>query len=804
VRVAGLADLEREDPRQVGRFRIVARLGAGGMGQVFLARSPAGRPIAVKVVRPELGEDGEFRRRFAREVAAARRVNGAFTAGVVDADPDGSPAWLATVYVPGVPLGEAVAAHGPWPARSVLALGAGLAEALEAIHAAGVVHRDLKPSNVLLASDGPRVIDFGISAATETSMLTRTGTTMGTPGFMSPEQLTGDPVGPESDVFSLGEVLAYTATGTGPFGTGSAHALAYRTVHEQPDLDGIPPELRAVIADCLAKRPGERPTVPALLDRLTAAGGTGHTGHRETPTLPLGEPHWMPGPVARLVQENTATALPHAAAPARPVGEPVPGPTAPPPTAPPPTAPDAGRPAGVAPAEPPRPDTPPAEPTPPGVHEAPTRTRTARAFDVPGPAHPPAPPVPSAPAGGSGPSVAPDGPPADAAPRLSRRRALIALTGAATAGVGAGVWALLDGGGSGAPSGGTPRSSGTTSPPAGTPTAQAGGTGPRRGARPGEQRWAFATGDTVTSSPVVSGGVVYVGSGDHLLYAVDASTGAERWAFRTRDSVDASAAVAGDAVYVGSVDYNLYAVDAASGSQRWTFPTESGVYSSPAVAGGLVYFGSTDYHLYAVEAATGTKRWSRATEVTGFSSPVVTGGVVYVLSDNEDLYTFDAGTGRPGWMLPASGNVPGEQRPVVSGGAVYFGRTDGRLYAVDAATGSRRWTFPTGGPVVGSPALAAGTVYVGSDDHHVYAVDAATGTQRWRFATGDRVRTTPAVADGVVYAGDNGGTLYAVDAATGRRRWTFHAGGPLNSSPAVAGDLVCVGSDDHHLYAVRR
>ncbi|MBT2507630.1 serine/threonine protein kinase [Streptomyces sp. ISL-98] len=179
--------LEPEDPRRVGRYRITARLGSGGMGQVYLARSPGGRPVAVKVVRPELARDGGFRLRFAREVTAARRVNGAFTAGVVDADPDGTPAWLATVYVPGLSLGEAIAGHGHWPAQSVLALGAGLAEALEAIHAAGVVHRDLKPSNVLLAADGPRVIDFGISVASEASALTSTGMVIGTPGFMSPE-----------------------------------------------------------------------------------------------------------------------------------------------------------------------------------------------------------------------------------------------------------------------------------------------------------------------------------------------------------------------------------------------------------------------------------------------------------------------------------------------------------------------------------------------------------------------------------------------------------------------------------------
>ncbi|QEV64431.1 serine/threonine protein kinase [Streptomyces spectabilis] len=291
----------------MGRYRIVARLGAGGMGRVYLARSPGERLFAVKVVRPELAEGGDFRRRFAREVAAARRVSGAFTAAVVDAAPDASPPWLATVYVPGIALGEAVLRHGPWPARPVLALGAGLAEALEAIHSAGIVHRDLKPSNILLAADGPRVIDFGISFQSEASKLTQTGMVFGTPGFMSPEQLTGHPVGPASDVFALGAVLAYTAMGTGPFGTGAPHALHYRAVHEQPCLASLPTDLRTVVSACLAKPPEQRPTVAALLHRLTTAGGT--RGDTSAVMRLLAEPGWMPAQVARLVRDQTNPAL---------------------------------------------------------------------------------------------------------------------------------------------------------------------------------------------------------------------------------------------------------------------------------------------------------------------------------------------------------------------------------------------------------------------------------------------------------------------------------------------------------------
>ncbi|WP_370415960.1 ABC transporter substrate-binding protein [Streptomyces fradiae] len=279
----------------MGRYRILARLGAGGMGRVYLGRSTSGRMVAVKVVRAELAEDPDFLRRFAREVEAARRVTGFFTAAVVDADPEGSPAWLATAYVPGLPLDAAIQAHGAWPRRSLHYLGAGLVEALEAIHGTGLIHRDLKPSNVLLATDGPRVIDFGISLATESSVLTQTGMVIGTPGFMSPEQVTGHRIGPASDVFSLGAVLAFAGTGTAPFGVGPAHSVNFRAVYETPDLRGLP-DGTDFVARCLEKDPARRPTVPELLAEFARL--LGETGtHTYGGGLPQ-ETDWLPDTVA--------------------------------------------------------------------------------------------------------------------------------------------------------------------------------------------------------------------------------------------------------------------------------------------------------------------------------------------------------------------------------------------------------------------------------------------------------------------------------------------------------------------------
>jgi eukaryotic-like serine/threonine-protein kinase len=289
-------ELQAGDPQTAGPYRLVGRLGAGGMGQVYLARSPGGRAVAVKVIRPELSQEYGFRDRFAREVAAARGVNGAFTAAVIDAAPEAAMPWMATAYVPGPSLADAVREQGPLPAESVLALGAGLAEGLQAIHAAGLVHRDLKPSNVLLAADGPRVIDFGISRAVDRSMLTTAGVVMGSPGFMSPEQALGlSSVGRPTDVFCLGAVLAFAASGDSPFGTGPVPTLMYRVVHEKPDLSQVPPTLWPLLEWCMAKDPAARPTTGELLRELS-------------PAVDFLTPEWLPAPVAAEINRYSRTA----------------------------------------------------------------------------------------------------------------------------------------------------------------------------------------------------------------------------------------------------------------------------------------------------------------------------------------------------------------------------------------------------------------------------------------------------------------------------------------------------------------
>ncbi|MGP3753427.1 serine/threonine-protein kinase [Streptomyces sp. IBSNAI001] len=466
------------DPQRIGTYRLLGRLGAGGMGQVFLARSDRGRTVALKLVRPELAEQQHFRDRFRAEVRAARQVGGSWTAPVLDAGVDAAVPWVATGYVagpslhrivsgrPGAPVTDS-GAYGPLPERSVRILGAGLAGALQDIHRAGLIHRDLKPSNVLMTIDGPRVIDFGIARALDTVAdggLTRTGAMIGSPGFMSPEQVRGERVTTACDVFCLGAVLAYASTGRLPFGSADtgAHALMYRIAQEEPDLTGVPVDLVELIQECLAKDPAARPSTDAVLERL---------GDTDT-----AEP-WLPGALIAQLGRHAVELL-DAEDPEDPEAPAEPGPAASGPAASGPAAsgPTASGPAGGPQAAPVPPVPPaPSRPTPPAPAPRP-------AAPYPGPTHP-RPPVPQAapppraygypqqpsPAYGYGPTP-PYGPSAGyAPPQPGRRRAmgsslaLIAVALLVAVGAGWGVYAFMRGG-DGDP---TAHPSGTASPSGG-------------------------------------------------------------------------------------------------------------------------------------------------------------------------------------------------------------------------------------------------------------------------------------------------------------------------------------------------
>ncbi|MDJ1134702.1 serine/threonine-protein kinase [Streptomyces iconiensis] len=298
-----MADLTPDDPGSIGGYRLLSRLGAGGMGRVYLARSGGGRTVAVKLIKNELADDPSFRTRFRLEVEAARRVGDRWTAPVLDADTEAETPWVATGYIAGPSLEQVIAAgeqggtlnsgrhgHGPLPGESLRTLAYGLASALLDIHGSGLIHRDLKPSNVLLTIDGPRVIDFGIARALDDvpeSTLTSTGVVVGSPSYMSPEQITGRQLTTASDVFCLGAVLAYAATGRPPFGVGGAggvHTVMFRIASEDPDLDGVEEPMRSLMADCLAKEPGDRPAPEDVIERVQPIA----VGASAPPWLPAG------------------------------------------------------------------------------------------------------------------------------------------------------------------------------------------------------------------------------------------------------------------------------------------------------------------------------------------------------------------------------------------------------------------------------------------------------------------------------------------------------------------------------------
>ncbi|MCX4819861.1 serine/threonine-protein kinase [Streptomyces sp. NBC_01142] len=622
--MAAFAPLASGDPEQVGRYRLAGRLGQGGMGRVYLARSPSGRMVAVKVVRAVLADDPGFRRRFVREVAAARRVTGFFTAAVVDAAPEGRPAWLATEYVPGLSLADALAEHGAWPERSVRQLGAALAEALEAIHRAGVVHRDLKPSNVLLAADGPRVIDFGISVAAEDTLLTETGVVIGTPGFIPPEQLRGEKTGPAADVFALGAVLAYTAAGTGPFGSGAGHAVNYRVMHEEPELGGLPSGLAEVTARCLAKNPDNRPAIPELLKELAQVPGNRPDGQ-------FTEVDWLPGPVADAIVRIQAAPLPDAAAPAQEErATPEPAPAATPPAAEPSDE------SAVAP------------PAPSG------RNRLTRRRVLVGLAVTAALAIVTTTALLNG-----FGPGEDEKPRSAPKVKQL--------------WSRpLDGG----------LTLGAVADGAVYLSSDAGGTLRALDARDGSRLWQRQAEGNDTNVTSASGGTLYYIS-DRSLYAADADSGETRWKAKSILTVPATL---DDAAYSVILSY-LMAQDLGTGKILWTYDLGEGAREGEFAVAGSRAYAHGDQELYAVNTGTGKKQWTFEADSALITTPAVAGSTVYCGGRDGTLYAVDARTGKEVWRRGFDGKLwnpriaSGADTPVVADGIVYFEDGD-RLRAV--------------------------------------------------------------------------------------------------------------------------
>jgi len=740
--VQAFTPLETGDPERVGPYRIVGRLGSGGMGRVYLARSPGGRATAVKVVHDELADAPSFRARFRREVAAARRVKGPFTAPLVDADTDADVPWLATAHVPGLSLAAAVAAHGAWPERSVRALGAGLAEALGAIHRADVVHRDLKPSNVLLVPDGPRVIDFGISVAADDTKLTTTGAVVGSPGYLPPEQLVGREVGPAGDVFALGALLAYAATGTGAFGGGPAYGITYRVVHEEPDLEGLPGGLVDVVTRCLAKDPLRRPGVPELIEEL--GGWEGADVARGTFTGAT----WLPAPVAADIMALRADPLPEEAATV-PAGADLPTAAATP------TAVATAR-LGVAP------------PAPPAGWFRRRRTAVVAATGtlvvlavVAGLLLPRA--FSGSQDGGD------DGKKSSARPSAAAKQLTVREEWPSDAD----LWkpVAVDG--------------------------KVVGEGQDDllhavDADSGDTLWTYDDPTASSFEGVSDGLVVAAGNERGTIQGVDLDSGKRVWSLDpdahtapgTSFHLYLRIVVSDGTVYVNAMydvpddpdSYGRYAVsalDAATGRLKWTRPVEYGLSDALVVVDGVLYGGMWERsgsYFYALDADTGDEHWRYRTqekygsEVTAIK---VSGDTVYAGDNRGVLHAVDARRGTRLWTYePDVQSAEWLEPLLVSDGTILGGtgqndgtRSPGAVHAVAAGTGKPLWTAHT----EGEPELHGlldGSVLFTTQTGTLHAADVRTGESpaEARLSSGD---PDAAVADNRVYFDGGDGRLHA-------------------------------------------
>ncbi|MFE2968836.1 PQQ-binding-like beta-propeller repeat protein [Streptomyces sp. NPDC059340] len=763
--------LTQHDPRRIGPFEVLGRLGAGGMGLVYLARSASGRRVAIKTVRTELAEDQLFRVRFTREVEAARAVSGFYTAAVVDADPRAAVPWLATAYVPAPSLEEIVNECGPMPAQAVRWLAAGVAEALQSIHGAGLVHRDLKPSNVLVVEDGPRVIDFGIASGVSNTRLTMTNVAVGTPAYMSPEQAKDSrSVTGASDVFSLGSMLVFAATGHAPFHGANPVETVFMLLREGPDLEGLPDELRPLIESCMQMEATGRPN-PADLQAQLAPHLFG-SGSDDSGTASA----WLPERAVGLIE-------------ARRGGRPAPKPPS-----------LGGRSGGGRPALPPPPSH---APVPVGAPDSgPVRLAGGQVPIGPGPR------VADARA------AAVKAPPPEAGLAASWSRPRVGVNGADPAPTVAPPPAPDS------PSGWRPWRFRMSNDVWGTPSVAGDlvyvtsfevhaldvATGRRRfktrdvawsmavadgrihasdgptlfalNAREGADLWRLST-DAWVYSLKADRGTVITGTRGGGVQAWEASNGQKLWEI-TGAQTDFESPEAGPAVHDGTVyvwkDARLCALEARTGEERWSYPIGDAascggvpvrITSAPD---GYVYI-SAGTRVLAVDVASGHVRWhfeapavflSPPTFVPG---PAVTGGGVYLADYLGTVYALDATDGRDRWRIATEARSSID--PVlVAAGHVHVGSGKG-LYTLDAVTGTPKWRFQAGGDLVGAPAVAEGRIHFGSTDHLLYTLKADDGRLRWKLATGGEITGAPVVKDGVVYACSKDRCVYALDAEKG-------------------------------------
>ncbi|MEU1182232.1 serine/threonine-protein kinase [Streptomyces sp. NPDC005820] len=749
---------EAELPEYAGHYRLESRLGSGGMGVVHLARSTSGMKVAVKVVHADYARDPEFRGRFRQEVAAARRVSGAFTAPVVDADPDAERPWMATLFIPGSTLAEQVKRNGPMSSGELRRLMAGLAEALRDIHRVGVVHRDLKPSNVLLAEDGPKVIDFGISRPKDSELRTETGKLIGTPPFMAPEQFRRPrEVGPAADVFALGSVMVHAATGRGPFDSDSPYVVAYQVVHDEPDLTGVPGNLAPLVVRCLAKEPEDRPTPDELMRELRSVAASYDT------QAFIPEQRAEDGGPAGAVSADAAGAAGAAGAGGVTDGR-------------------TGR------AE--RADV------------SPSFASAGHLTDPPAPADPAHPNDPNDPndpnksSGSSGQAGGKSSPRSTGPRRKMRRAAVVASALGLFAGGAFASMQLL--GDEPAAHEASPRTttaafdawdaesvSETPSTPQcsyGADELLCGQPGVVFALDPadGTVLWKRSVADTLRSGPPVLAGelVQPLTEQETHLAALAPETGKVGW--RRAMPAHTGLRVVGGTLLFSAADGTVTAVDAASGETKWRHAvTDRGVpYFSSFTGDPLAYAtavsdtGTTE--VTAVDPDSGEVRWSAGLQGTLEAVGSHDGALFFLSADRTTgdtgaVVRYDPQTRKTRRVaLPVPRQAPAA---TVHGDVVYLMSTAGALEAVDMTAGKRLWSLETGLYRGSDPAVGDGHVYITGVDGRLLGVDARSGkllgqTRARLGRNSDRVASSlpaPLPVDGRVFAGAPDGSVFAVD-----------------------------------------
>jgi len=757
------------------------------MGAVYKAtQESTGKTVAIKVVSEKLSDNPETIRRFQREVKLQSKLEHPNIVTVIDfSTTEKGQCYFVMGFVEGKSLRKMILDDGKFTMKVFNELAPQMLDGLEYAHNQGIIHRDLKADNMTIVTLKHqrivKILDFGLAKAiqadgegTMDTELTQQGRVLGTPAYMSPEQAKGETskIGPRSDIYSMGVIFYHMLSGKLPFQSDTPWGVMHKHISETPSplrevAPSVPENVEKVIMRCLAKEPGER-YKSALEVKLAFAGeqaddsagfpefeGTiADATMMEAPTAPekKGSNAGVVVALAFLVLAGAGMGwlfykkftggkpVTVATAPEKTESTPIPAPSK-----------------QVEPAPPPETKA---------EMEGQTEVKSGKEKQSREQVESQKKPEPK-----------------KAAPKPEARKQLAKVTPP------------------------KPKVASKPMAPAG-PGSMFRGDPSRSGFYQGEGlaklsglKWKFKTEDSVLSSPAIAGGVIYFGSDDGGLYAVELKNGRKKWRFTAPDHILSSPAIAGDSVFFGSDDHLFYSLYAKSGKLKWKHETKGRLFSSPAIVGSTVFFGSGDGALYALDARTGLRKWKYKTEGKIESSPAVTGSAVYFGSYDEYFYAVDAVTGKIKWKFKTGDAVASS--PAIDGSTLYFGSDDGYLYSLKTDSGRLVWKYKTGDWIRSSPALAYGFVFFGGKDGFLYALEAKNGKEKWKFEADDSILSSPSVAGKTVYIGGEDGKLYAVDAMTGGKKWDYDSGAPVFSSPLLVGSTVIFGSQDDGLVALQ-